>query len=401
MRSFLESSVETSPEVLDYIVQGTSAVAAQSFFEGFVKHVHQAVQAPIVFVCSLSEDRTRARTIALWLGDQLAENFEYELEGTPCGNVVGKEICQYPRGVAELFPEDEVLVEMNAQCYLGVPFFYASGEPAGHMGIIDTRPRDDMDTVCAVVQIFANRATAEIENLKVQASLEASNAELQRSNQALAEFASVVAHDLKEPLRIVSCFTELVLDRYKDQLGGDGEKFITFAHEGAKRANQLVDDLLDYSRLDGERRAWASVDTREAVALSLSNLRVAVADIGATIEVGDLPTIQGHSGHLVRLFQNLISNALKFHGAEPLVVRVSAEREEGGWHLRVADNGQGIREDDLERIFGVFVRAHSRDYPGTGAGLAIAKRIVELHQGRIWAESVHGEGATFHMVLAG
>lgn len=385
-------------ELLKTIAAGTSA-SGRSFFEDFARAVSGAVNAPIAFVAELSDDHLRARSIALLIDGELVENVEYSLAGTPCLGVVGRETCRYPSDVVALFPEDAMLVDLGAESYLGVPFFYANGEPAGHMGVLDRVPRGDLDDVEAIMAIFANRATAELENIRSLRRLETSHGELERSNRALSEFASVVAHDLKEPLRIVANFSELLVERYTDKLDADARRYLSFANEGARRANQLVDDLLDYACLKGEERSRGLVTLSSAVQSAVASLGLTDDEVDTEVVVGELPTVLGHEPQLRRLFQNLLTNAVKFRGSGPLEIRVEASKTEQGWHLRVIDNGPGIRPDDLTRIFGVFVRAHSRDFPGTGVGLAICARIAELHGGRIWAESVYGEGAVFHLVL--
>ncbi|NLF32808.1 MAG: PAS domain S-box protein [Planctomycetes bacterium] len=225
--------------------------------------------------------------------------------------------------------------------------------------------------------------------------------ELRRSNEDLQQFAYVASHDLREPLRMVAGFTTLLKDRFADRLGGEGREFIDFAVDGATRMQQLLDGLLAYSRVSTRAEPPAPMPMREAFDAALANLWGVVRQTEGEVTAGELPTVRADRTQMVQLLQNLIANALKFRrdGAAPRV-HVSAERHDGQWLLRVADNGIGIDPQHAERIFLVFNRLHPRGrYEGTGIGLAICKKIVERHGGRIWVESAAGEGATFCFTL--
>jgi light-regulated signal transduction histidine kinase (bacteriophytochrome) len=225
--------------------------------------------------------------------------------------------------------------------------------------------------------------------------------ELARSNADLENFAYIASHDLQEPLRAVSGFTELLARRYKGRLDKDADEFIDFAVSGANRMKELINDLLAYSRIGTKGKPFAPVDCREALDQALRNLTVAIQEHQAHIlTAGVLPVLSADQIQLVQLFQNLIANAIKFHGPELPRVHVSAERKEQDWIFCVRDNGIGIEARHFERIFTVFQRVHSgQAYPGTGIGLAICKKIVERHGGRIWVDSRTGRGASFCFTL--
>jgi PAS domain S-box-containing protein len=223
---------------------------------------------------------------------------------------------------------------------------------------------------------------------------------LAQSNEELEQFAYVASHDLQEPLRMVSSYTQLLARRYKDKLDDNAREFIQYAVDGATRMQVLINDLLAYSRLD--TRGWNVVPTSSQAALerALANLRLAIEESGAAVTHGPLPTVIADAVQLTQLFQNLVGNALKFRGAEPARVHVSAERSDDEWVFAVRDNGIGIDPSYGERIFVIFQRLHGRtEYPGTGIGLAICKKIVERHGGRIWLEVASGPGATFRFTL--
>jgi len=223
---------------------------------------------------------------------------------------------------------------------------------------------------------------------------------LKRSNEELEQFAYVASHDLQEPLRMVASYTQLLADRYSGKLDKDADEFIRFAVDGAQRMQQLIDDLLLYSRVGSQGREASEVPVDEAVAEAEANLEQAIQECEATIERDRMPTVRADRVQLVQLFQNLLSNALKFRGDQPLRIAIRAERKAQEWIFSVSDNGIGIDPQYHERIFVIFQRLHGRaEHAGTGIGLAICKRIVEGHGGRIWVESSTGKGATFYFSI--
>jgi signal transduction histidine kinase len=248
----------------------------------------------------------------------------------------------------------------------------------------------------------ANRdLQAEIsERERTEKALNLTLADLERSNRELEQFAYVASHDLQEPLRMISSFTQLLAHRYGDQLDDDAHEFIAYAVDGANRMQHLIGDLLAYSRVGTRGGPFELTDSTSALGQALVNLHLAIEESHAVVTNGELPMVQVDEGQLVQLFQNLIGNALKFRGQEPLCVHIAAEQKDGYWVFSVRDNGIGIDPQFHERIFAIFQRLHSRNqYDGTGIGLAISKRIVERHGGEIWVESQLGQGATFYFTI--
>jgi signal transduction histidine kinase len=226
--------------------------------------------------------------------------------------------------------------------------------------------------------------------------------DLKRSNEDLEQFAYVASHDLQEPLRMVSNYMALLRQRYADRLDARALEYISFAVDGAQRMQELIQDLLTYARVDTKGRAFTPTDVNRVLNRALLNLQVAIAEAQAQITHDPLPSLLADEVQLTQLFQNLISNAIKFRSERPPAIHVSAREENGGWHFVVRDNGIGVPVEHSERIFVIFQRLHGRGkYPGTGIGLSLCKKIVERHGGRIWVESQVGQGTEFHFTISG
>jgi light-regulated signal transduction histidine kinase (bacteriophytochrome) len=224
--------------------------------------------------------------------------------------------------------------------------------------------------------------------------------DLKRSNAELEEFAYVASHDLQEPLRMVASFTQLLAKRYQGKLDQDADEFIGFAVDGATRMQQLIQDLLAFSRVGTRGKPLEPTDCNVILDLARTNLHKALGESQAEVTSGPLPTVMGDEVQLIQLFQNLIANALKFRGKAPPIIRISAQEDNGDWRFAVRDDGIGIAPAHQDRIFKIFQRLHRRsEYPGTGIGLAICKKIVERHGGRLWVASEEGRGATFFFTI--
>ncbi|MCJ7811702.1 ATP-binding protein, partial [bacterium] len=245
-------------------------------------------------------------------------------------------------------------------------------------------------------QLQASNTELELANKQINQTSKA----LKRSNEELEQFAYVASHDLQEPLRMVSSYVSLLARRYKDKLDSNAEEFINYAVDGAQRMQQLINDLLSYSRVTTRGKPFVPTNCEEVFKRVEMNLKIAVEENKARVEHDPLPTVTADTVQLERLFQNLIGNAVKYHGKEDPEVDVSAEKNGKVWTFSVKDNGIGIGPDDRERVFGIFQRLHTREeYPGTGIGLAVCKKIVERHGGEIWVESELDKGSVFKFTV--
>ncbi len=252
------------------------------------------------------------------------------------------------------------------------------------------------------IVIGASKVARDIsESERTQEALRAANEALNRANADLEQFSYAAAHDLQEPLRMVTIYSQMLKKRYAGRLDEQADEFIKYCVEGARRMEMLVRDLLAYTRatsLYDEPRPL--VNLNEVVAEAVGNLQMALAESGASVVYEGLPEVSAHAALMQQLLQNLLSNAIKYRSKEAPVVTVAANRRESEWLVSVSDNGIGIAPQYREQIFGLFKRLHTaNEYPGTGLGLAICQRIVERYGGKIWVESEHGQGSTFFFTL--
>jgi len=226
--------------------------------------------------------------------------------------------------------------------------------------------------------------------------------ELERSNMELQQFAYVASHDLQEPLRTIASFTQLLAKRYHDKLDDKAREFINFAVDGSKRMQTLINDLLAFSRVGTQGKPFAATNCDAVLDRILKNLKIGIQNSGAVITRDPLPIVMGDEVQLAQLLQNLLTNAMKFRGADVPRIHISAAQGGMGWKIMVRDNGIGIAPEQGDRIFVIFQRLHTKtQYPGTGIGLAICKKVAERHGGRIWVEPSPGGGSTFCFTIFG
>jgi PAS domain S-box-containing protein len=267
----------------------------------------------------------------------------------------------------------------------GEPMFDSEGRFRGYRG---------------VARNITRRKRNEAQIREAHDELEKKARELARSNEELQQFAYVASHDLQEPLRMISSYTQLLGRRYGDKLDGDAKEFMGYIVDGAARMKQLIEDLLSYSRVGTRGRELHATESRAALDKALLNLRAAQEASGATVTRGELPVVVADSQQLTQLFQNLLGNAMKFRAETPPRIHVACEERPDIWIFTVSDNGIGLDPQYSERIFMMFQRLHTKaEYPGTGIGLAICKKIVDRHGGRIWVESQPGKGCTFGFTI--
>jgi PAS domain S-box-containing protein len=344
----------------------------------------------------LEESERRYRTLVENFPDGAVGLFDENLEYTAIGGQLLKEVGVAPderigQAVHDVYP-DELAAEIE-------PAFRAALDGAANSFEIEFHDRHlyahTLPVRNADDEIFAGMLV--VQDITERREYER---KLEESNEQLEQFAYTVSHDLREPLRMVSSYLRLLDDRYADDLDEDGREFIEFAVDGADRMREMIDALLQYSRVDTRGDPFEPVDLNAVFADVREDLRMKLDEHDVELTVEELPTVEGDGGQLRQLFQNLLDNAVDYSGDAPPRVQVSAERRGDEWRLAVSDEGIGIDPDDADRVFEVFQSLHPTDeHEGTGIGLALCERIVERHGGDIRVESEPAEGSTFSFTL--
>lgn len=309
-------------------------------------------------------------------------------------------------------PVDYVLPELAPIIQPLLQSVFVTGQPISNIevtGEVLSQPGIQRDWLVTYIPIrdrtqqltYVGTIVIEItERKRLLRQLQQANQDLARSNHELEQFAYAASHDLQEPLRTINSYIQLLAQRYGEQLDERGQRYVGYITEASARMRSLIQDLLTYSRLTLPQNGLGSIDCNGVVADILKDLADTIAATGATITVEPLPLIRGDAASLRQIFQNLISNALKFHGADPPRIHIAATLARPYWQFAIADQGIGIDAAYFEQIFMIFQRLHlPEEYPGTGIGLALCKKLVERYGGQIWVESQSGRGSTFYFTL--
>ena len=392
----------------------TASLDIEDVYAGFAEQTRRLIGFDRIVVSLLgrdSDDFTNAYVIGVPVsyrnrGDMV------ELKGTFTDEVARQQraILFLPRSLQEtrtMFPGLIPQYQSGLRSFISVPLIYKD-ETIGVLHFSSVKPNAYGDYEVGMADLIAAQIAGAIENSHLHAeTLESDRAlqrqaeELARSNAELEQFAYVASHDLQEPLRVIAGYVNLLEERYADKLDQDARDFIGFTTDAAHRMRALIEALLQYSRVETHGNPFAKMDCDRSLSEALADLEVSIGESGAEITADPLPSILGDQIQITHVFENLISNAIKFRKDDcPPKIHVSCGRDSGSWRISVSDNGTGIRPRYQERIFGMFKRAHKRSkYPGTGIGLALCLKIVERHGGRIWVESELNQGSTFHFTI--
>jgi signal transduction histidine kinase len=378
-----------------------------------------AIQAALETVCSetwwvaghaylVNSDPTRLEPTRLWHmepGARLSEEFRAATESSAFSSGEGLVGRVFASGESTWVPDlagepSFTRRELALNGAAAVVPIRVGSDVVGVLEFFAGEPREaDPEFLNVLTQIGVQLGRA-VERADSQDQLRRRAEDLARSNADLEQFAYVASHDLQEPLRMVSSYMQLLSERYENQLDETGQRYIHYAVDGASRMQSLVRDLLSFSRVGSRGAELTPTDLNRVLEQTLGNFELAIKESGAVVTSDRLPRVLGDSAQLTQLFQNLIGNAIKFRGSTQPEVRIQVEQQTGEWLVSVSDNGVGFDQKYAERIFVIFKRLHGREeYPGTGIGLAISKKIVERHGGRIWAESEIGRGTTIRFTL--
>ncbi len=320
-----------------------------------------------------------------------------ELVKRPLEKLIGKtDFDLYPRDLAEKYRSDDAQVCETNRSIESTESNLAPDGTEHHVYVVKTPIHDAFDKTIGIQVLFMDIS----DRVRAEQAVRHTAAELEQSNIELQQFAYIASHDLRAPLRGISGFAQFLQQEYQGKLDSTADEYLDQIVSGAQRMQQLITDLLAYSRVESRSRPFAPVDLAEVFDDAVDLLRAETEDARGAVTRGELPTVLGDPAQLSQLLQNLISNGLKYHDDAPPLVHVTAERSDSGWTIAVRDNGIGIDAKHHERIFEIFLRLHTNEkYPGTGIGLAVCRRIVLRHGGRLWVESQVGHGSTFYFTL--
>lgn len=392
----------------------TASLDIEDVYAGFAEQTRRLIGFDRIVVSLLSRDSddfTNAYVIGVPVSNRDRGDL-ISLKGTFTDEVVRQQraILFLPDSLYEtrtMFPGLLPQYRSGLRSFISVPLVYKDAT-IGVLHFSSLKPNAYGDYEVGIADLIAAQIAGAIENSHLYAeTLEADRAlqrqaqELARSNAELEQFAYIASHDLQEPLRVIAGYVNLLEDRYADKLDQDARDFIGFATDAAHRMRALINALLQYSRVETHGNPFERMDCNRALSEALADLEVSIDESDAEVTADPLPSVVGDQIQITHVFENLISNAIKFRKDDcPPRIHVSCLRAEESWQISVADNGTGIRPRYQERIFGMFKRAHKRSkYPGTGIGLALCLKIVERHGGQIWVESEVNQGSTFHFTI--
>lgn len=407
----LEAASERMTALIAIGQQLNRQVDVPSLLRHFCRAGRDVIAARHALVALLDDSGERLTSVMVSGVDTDAETVNVDVAASLLGRPIVEARSVRLAGQDNPLGEPYLPSQAGGRAFLGVPITSAAGTYgsicfAGKLGEEVFSEEDEqvalsLASLLAVCYENVRRLEAiQRQNEELERRVAERTADLKRSNEDLEQFAYVASHDLQEPLRMVSSYTQLLSRRYKGRLDADADEFIAYAIDGATRMQALIGDLLAFSRLS-RRGVAPPVSADGALDEALARMTTAIDESRAVITRTPLPSVRADRGQFVQLLQNLIGNAIKFRGDAVPTIQVTATQTAGEWLFAVRDNGIGIDPQYAERIFGIFQRLHNRAaYPGTGIGLAVCKRIVEQMGGRIWVESRPGEGATFYFTMA-
>jgi PAS domain S-box-containing protein len=382
------------------------------FFFECVKNLAGVYGARFAFIALLKENKQQARTLAVWAGDRFVDNFEYDLEGTPCKDVLNRSKELIPTNASTIYHEDELLVQMGVDSYFGAPLITSNDETLGLVAVMDVKPMELSEWTAPILGMFATRIAVELEKRAANQALRQLNqslerrvaertAELEATNKELESFSYSVSHDLRAPLRTIEGFSNALMEDYGDQLDATAQDYLQRVRSGSQRMGQLIDDMLGLSRVTRRKLQRAQVN--------LSELAQDVFDQLCEHEPERKIRLDIDEGLLARGDPDLLRIALVnlFHNAWKYTARQSSPHIEFRKHVNgeaatfvVRDNGVGFDMKYADKLFTAFQRLHAdSEFQGSGIGLATVARVIQRHGGRVWAQGEPEKGASFYFTL--
>jgi PAS domain S-box-containing protein len=375
--------------------------ADEDFFQSLARYLAQILSMDYVCIDILRGDKLTAQTVAIYFDGKFEDNVEYTLKDTPCGAVVGKTICCFPRVVRHLFPQDVVLQEMVAESYIGTTLWSSKGQPIGLIAVIGRKHLLNPRLAESILKLVAVRAAGELERRQAEMELKERTHQLENANTELESFSYSVSHDLRAPLRAIDGYSKMILRQQGDKFDENTKRQFDVIRNNAKMMGQLIDDLLAFSRLGRESLSISRLNMEVLTRDAWEELKVINPDRRIDLKIDHIPPGMGARSLIKQALVNILSNAIKFTRVrEAPLVDVGGYGTETENVYYVRDNGIGFDMQYHDKLFGVFQRLHSdEEYEGTGIGLALVQRIINRHGGRVWAESTVEEGACFYFTL--
>jgi PAS domain S-box-containing protein len=397
-------------ESLRALAVGSADDASDTFFYDCVHQLAQVYDARYAFIGLLKENRQQVATLAVWAGDSFADNFEYDLEGTPCKDILDLKLELIPTDAAKLYAGDELLVQMDVDSYFGAPLTSTQGEMMGLVSVMDTKAMELSDWTAPILGMFATRIAVELEkraanqrlrelNASLEQRIQQRTAELEVANQELEHFAYSVSHDLRAPLRSISGFSEALNEDYAQQLDEQAHDYLQRVQSGCQRMNDLIEALLGLSRLTGSKLKPEPTDLSQLAHEAITQLQQQHPQRQVQVDIE--PGLHARCDpHLMRAaITNLLENAWKYTARND-IAHISFRHSANGQGFAISDDGVGFDMRYVDKLFKTFQRLHSdKDFEGTGIGLATVARIIHRHGGRVWAEAETDKGATFGFSL--
>ncbi|MEY3302292.1 MAG: hypothetical protein RLZZ139_664 [Cyanobacteriota bacterium] len=405
-----ELALKRSEKTLQNLVAGTAAVTGTDFFPALVRHISEALHVKYALVTELIDEELYS--LAFWADGAMQPTISYLPARTPCELALenGEFICHSL--LQQVFPEDLALGVMQADSYMGISLKDEHENAIGNLCIFDVQPLQDIERTRNILQVFASRASAELQrkaanealyqlNQSLESRVKQRTAQLEAANKELESFSYSVSHDLRAPLRAIDGFSRILQEDYCDRLDGEGQRYLKIVRDNAKRMGELIDDLLNLSRCNRRELSRRLILINNLIQQILIDFESEIVARQIEFTIADLPNCEADNSLLTQVWINLISNAIKYTG------KLEKASIEIGWQLIdcqnvyfIRDNGAGFDMQYADKLFGVFQRMHlEKDFEGTGIGLAIAQRIIQRHGGKIWAEAKLNQGATFYFTI--
>jgi signal transduction histidine kinase/ABC-type amino acid transport substrate-binding protein len=396
-------ALRQNEETLLFVSQRSWEKSGEAFFQSLVNFLGKSLNVDYAFVDVLLPDGKTARTVSLYAIGQNPDNFEYDLKYTPCDNVIGKSVCCYPERIQQMFPKDELLVDMDAESYAGIPLWDSKREPIGLIAVMDRKPLIDQERIITVLQLVAVRAAHELERTRFDAAMFSAKEDADKANEAKSQFLANMSHELRTPLNAIIGYSEMLKEKTFGPLGDDKNiEYVSDINSAGTHLLSLINDVLDLSKIDAGKEEVSAQETDITAVLSGCVEMLKVLAVERHIEVHQdipnfFPTIRVDSRHLSQVFINLLSNAIKFTPDGGSVDVKAAVEKDHSVTIKVIDTGVGISAEELPKVMEEFERAGevlTRSQPGTGLGLPLTKKLAELNGGTVTLESEVGRGTT-------